>query len=675
MPRRLRTAIVARPVSFSLAIAPAIACAVLLAACTAVREPALESRQVPEYPIEEFLATTAWQGASFTTDGAAILASNDSTGVQNIYSVPVAGGAPSPLTRSTTESLQVAGAFPGDARFLYLSDQGGNELTHLFVQEADGSTRDLTPGDRLKATFAGFAPDERSFFVLTNERDARYFDLYEFATEGYARTLLYRNDEGLDVSAISADRRLIALKRNHTETDTDIVLRDRETGKDRVLTGHQGEVYNEPEMFSRDARSLYYLTDEASEFRYLVKMDLQAGTREVIEKPDWDITSAGLSRGGKYLWLEVNNDGRSEIRLYDAATMKAINLPALPKAAITSVTFSRDETHAAFYVNGSRQPNDLYVLDLATGRDRPLTKSLSARLDPENLVEAEVARFKSFDNTEVPGILYKPHRASAAAKVPALVWVHGGPGGQSRVTYSGLIQYLVNHGYAVYAINNRGSSGYGRTFYKMDDRKHGEGDLDDCVWSKKFLAATGYVDAGRIGIIGGSYGGYMVLAALSFRPQEFAAGVDIFGVSNWVRTLSSIPPYWESFRKALYTEIGDPATDEAYLKKISPLFHAAEIRKPLLVMQGANDPRVLKVESDEIVAAAKSSGVPVEYLVFDDEGHGFRKKENQNKGYRAILEFLDHHLKGAKLNGPDGVTPAATAEGGAADPGGAPAKP
>ena len=638
--------------------------ALVLSGCTAVREPALESRQVPEYPIEEFLGTTVWQGASFASDGKTILASNDSTGVQNVYSVPVAGGTPTPLTKSTTESLQLAAAFPADARFLYQSDQGGNELTHLFVQEKDGTTKDLTPGDRLKATFAGFAPDEKSFFVVTNERDARYFDLYEYAADGYGRTLLYRNDEGLDVSAISPDRRLIALRRNHTETDTDIVLHDRQTGKDRVLTTHQGEVYNEPQMFSRDAKSLYYLTDEASEYRYLVRQNLESGTREVIEKPDWDITDAGLSRGGKYLWLEINADGRSEIRLYETAGMKAVRLPALPKAAITTVTFSSDETQAAFYVNGSRQPNDLYVLDLASGRDRSLTRSLSAKLDPENLVEAEVARFKSFDNVEVPGILYKPHRASAAAKVPALVWVHGGPGGQSRVNYSGLIQYLVNHGYAVFAINNRGSSGYGRTFYKMDDRKHGEGDLDDCVWSKKFLAATGYVDPARIGIIGGSYGGYMVLAGLAFRPQEFTVGVDIFGVSNWVRTLSSIPPYWESFRKALYTELGDPATDGEYLRKISPLFHASEIRRPLLVLQGANDPRVLKVESDEIVAAAKSSGVPVEYLVFDDEGHGFRKKENQNKGYRAILEFLDHHLKGAKPNGPDGVTPAATAEGG-----------
>ena len=645
----------------SAALIPVVAGLLVLSACTAVREPALESRQVPEYPIEVFLGTTTYTGAAFTSDGAAVLASNDSTGVMNVYAIPAKGGDPTPLTRSTTESLLLAGAFPADGRFLYLSDQGGNELSHLYVQEADGSTRDLTPGDKVKAIFGGFAPDERTFFVLTNERDPRHFDLYEYASDGYGRTLLYRNEDGLDVGAISPDRRLVALKRNITDSDSDIVLHDRQTGKARVLTTHQGEVFNDPQAFSRDAKSLYYLTDEASEFRYLVRMDLETGKREVMEKPDWDVTDAGLSKSGKYLWLEINNDGRSEIRLYESATMKTVTLPALPKAAITSVTFSRDETQAAFYVNGSRQPNDLYVLDLASGRKQQLTKSLSAKLDPEHLVEAEVARFKSFDNTEVPGILYKPHRASASAKAPALVWVHGGPGGQSRVTYSGLIQYLVNHGYAVYAINNRGSSGYGRTFYKMDDRKHGEGDLDDCVASKKFLAATGYVDPARIGIIGGSYGGYMTLAALTFRPQEFAVGVDIFGVSNWVRTLESIPPYWESFRKALYTEIGDPATDQEYLRKISPLFHASEIRKPLLVLQGANDPRVLKVESDEIVAAAKNSGVPVEYLVFDDEGHGFRKKENQNKGYTAIVQFLDVHLKGAKPKTPDGVTPATTA--------------
>jgi dipeptidyl aminopeptidase/acylaminoacyl peptidase len=635
----------------------------LLAGCTATREPALESRSVPAYSIEDFLGTTVWQGASFAADGKTVLASNDSTGVLNVYSVPVDGKEPQPLTHSSTESVILAASFPHDGRFLYLSDQGGNELSHLYVQETDGTARDLTPGDKLKANFLGWAPDDKSFFASTNERDPRFFDLYEFAADGYARTLLYRNEKGYDLGPVSADRQKIALRLNHTETDTDIVLVDRATGKERTLTEHKGEIYNAPVEFSRDGKSLYTLCDEASEFHYLVRTDLATGQREVLEKPDWDVAEAGLSKSGRYLWVEVNNDGRSDVRLYQADTMTPVKLPALPSAAITSLTFSPDETRAAFYVNGSRQPNDLYVADLANGQGRALTKSLNPRLQPDDLVEGEVARFRSFDNTEIPGILYKPQQANAGARVPALVWVHGGPGGQSRVTYSGLIQYLANHGYAVYAINNRGSSGYGRAFYKMDDRKHGEGDLDDCVASKKFLAATGYVDAGRIGIIGGSYGGYMVLAALAFRPDQFAVGVDLFGVANWVRTLKSIPPYWESMKKALYTELGDPATDEDYLKKISPLFHASQIRRPLLVLQGANDVRVLKVESDEVVSAVKANGVPVDYLVFDDEGHGFRKKENQARGDKAILDFLDRNLKAARPGGPDGVVPASQTAG------------
>ena len=213
------------------------------------------------------------------------------------------------------------------------------------------------------------------------------------------------------------------------------------------------------------------------------------------------------------------------------------------------------------------------------------------------------------------------------------MWVHGGPGGQTRRGYSAQIQYLVNHGYVVLGINNRGSSGYGKTFYAADDRKHGREPLWDCVDAKKYLASLPYVDANRIGIIGGSYGGYMVLAALAFQPDAFDVGVDIFGVSNWVRTLESIPPWWEAQRKALYDEMGDPKTDRQMLHDVSPLFHADKIRKPLMVLQGANDPRVLKAESDEIVAAVKKNGVPVEYIVFPDEGHGFTKKKNQIEGY------------------------------------------
>jgi dipeptidyl aminopeptidase/acylaminoacyl peptidase len=222
--------------------------------------------------------------------------------------------------------------------------------------------------------------------------------------------------------------------------------------------------------------------------------------------------------------------------------------------------------------------------------------------------------------------------------------VHGGPGGQAVVDYSPLTQALVNHGYVVFDINNRGSSGYGKSFYRMDDRRHGEADLGDVVASRRMLVETGVVDSTRIGVIGGSYGGYMVLAALTFEPEAFRVGVDLFGISNWLRTLSSMPPWWGSVRDALYQEMGDPQADSARLHRISPLFSAARIQSPLMVLQGANDPRVLQVESDEIVAAARANGVPVEYIVFPDEGHGFLKKENEIRGYGAILDFLGQHL-------------------------------
>ena len=189
-------------------------------------------------------------------------------------------------------------------------------------------------------------------------------------------------------------------------------------------------------------------------------------------------------------------------------------------------------------------------------------------------------------------------------------------------------------------------TGYGKTFYAADDRKHGAEPLWDCVEARKYLSSLPYVDGSRVAIMGGSYGGYMVAAALAFKPEAFDAGVDIFGVTNWVRTLQNIPPWWEAGRKALYDEIGNPETELERLKATSPVFHADKIRKPLIVIQGKNDPRVVKAESDDLVEAVRKNGVPVEYVVFPDEGHGFRKKENEIKGYTAVITFLDRYLKG-----------------------------
>ena len=335
------------------------------------------------------------------------------------------------------------------------------------------------------------------------------------------------------------------------------------------------------------------------------------------------------------------------LRIHDAKTDRLVAVPNLPAGEISSVRISRSETKLAFQLNGDRAPNNLYVFEFGGKSPARLTDTLSKEIDPEDLVEAQVVRFPSFDSMTIPNIFYKPHQASAQAKAPALVWVHGGPGGQTRRSYSANIQFLVNHGYVILGINNRGSSGYGKTFYTADDKKHGHEPLADCVAAKKYLQGLPYVDPDRIGILGGSYGGYMTLAALTLQPDVFAVGVDLFGISNWVRTLESIPKWWESQREALYQEIGDPVKDREMLLAVSPLFHADKIQKPLMVLQGANDPRVLRPESDDIVAAARKNGVPVEYVVFADEGHGFSKKKNQIEGWKAILEFLDKYLKGA----------------------------
>jgi dipeptidyl aminopeptidase/acylaminoacyl peptidase len=335
------------------------------------------------------------------------------------------------------------------------------------------------------------------------------------------------------------------------------------------------------------------------------------------------------------------------LRILDTKTGKAVTVPNLPAGEIGSVRISRSETKLAFQLNGDRSPNNLYVYEFGGKAPVRLTDTLAKEVDPNDLVEAEVVRFKSFDGMTIPNIFYKPHQATAQSKAPALVWVHGGPGGQTRRSYSAYIQYLVNHGYAVLGINNRGSSGYGKAFFVADDKKHGHEPLEDCISAKKYLQGLPWVDGGRVGIIGGSYGGYMTLAALTLQPEAFEVGVDLFGISNWVRTLESIPKWWESQREALYTEIGDPVKDREMLLAVSPLFHADRIKRPLLVLQGANDPRVIKPESDDIVAAAKKNGVPVEYLVFADEGHGFSKKKNQIEGWKAILDFLDKYLKGA----------------------------
>ncbi|HVG57579.1 MAG TPA: S9 family peptidase, partial [Hyalangium sp.] len=598
------------------------------------------------YTIDQFMTVTKVGGASFSPDEKKILYSSNETGIFNAFSVPVGGGKPTQLTKSTTDSTFAVSYFPKDERILYSRDQGGNENSHLYVRELNGKEKDLTPGDKVKATFFGWKEDDLSaFYVLTNERDARFFDLYKYDAKTYKRTLLYQNDGNYQVADISRNEKWIALGKPNTTSDSDIYLYDVAKKEHKHITPHEGSASYSASEFDPGSSALYFLTDDGSEFKRVARYVLATGKSEDVERADWDIMYTYFSKNGAYRATAINEDGRTVIRLHDVKAGKQVALPQLPEGDITSVSFARSEKRMAFYHSGDRSPSNLHVYEFAPAKTSRLTHAMSPEIDPEDLVDAQVVRFKSFDGMEIPNILYKPHQATAENKVPAIIWVHGGPGGQTRKGYSALMQYLANHGYVVLGINNRGSSGYGKTFFTADDQKHGREPLLDCVEAKKYLASLPYVDGSRIGIAGGSYGGYMTLAALAFHPDVFNAGVDIFGVSNWLRTLKSVPPYWESFRQALYQEMGDPVKHEQMLKDISPLFHAEKIKKPLLVIQGANDPRVIKPESDDIVEAVKKNKVPVEYVVFPDEGHGFTKKKNEVEAYSRTLNFLDQYLK------------------------------
>ncbi|WP_203295126.1 alpha/beta hydrolase family protein [Maricaulis parjimensis] len=608
---------------------------------------------VTRYDAATFHETTSFSMASssgfaWSADDSRILISSDETGVFNAYAVDPSSGDREALTASETNATYALSWFPDDDRAVVTADSGGNEINHIYVRELDGRLNDITPGEEVRAQFLGWSPDGTDMWVMTNERDQTAMDIYAYDTLSYESGVVFQNDDSLDIGDVSPDGRWLALVRNRTSADSDILLVDLASGDatPRLITEHEGNIAHGVYTFTPDSSQLVYATDEHGEFNQAWTYDLDTGETAPLIEADWDVQFVIYSPSGDYRVSAINADARTEVMITDTASGEALALPDLPAGDLGSVRFSRDESRVAFLINSATSPSNLHVVDLDSQAHAQLTNALNPAISEAEMVDAQVVRFESFDGLEIPGILYRPHGASAEHPVPALVWVHGGPGGQSRIGYSATIQHLVNHGYAVYAANNRGSSGYGKTFFHMDDRRHGEEDLMDIVSAGEWLRQQDWVNADQVGVIGGSYGGYMTAAALTFHPDAFEVGINIFGVTNWERTLASIPPWWESFREALYDEMGDPATDAERHHAISPLFHADQITKPLLVIQGANDPRVLQVESDELVAAVEANGVPVEYVLFPDEGHGFRRRENRITASEAYVSFLDAYLRG-----------------------------
>ena len=582
-------------------------------------------------------------GGYFSKDADKLIYSSDKSGIFNIYEVDLSANEETQLTDSKEESFFVRGYSPNTGEVIYSADKGGNENSHIYLIR-EGKSIDITPGENTKASFVGWTKDELGMYFISNSRDPRFFDLYKIDIVTLNSEMVFKNDSGYNLNSISNNDNFLVLSLNISRSEQKLFLYD-------VKSNQQVEISNQAANFSgqnfdKNDENYFYTTNYDSEFYYLMSYNLKNGERSIEYKTNWDVAFSYLSKNNSYRVIAVNEDAQNKLTIKNMSDQSDLNLIGFENMNINSVGFSEDEKFLRVSAGSPNSPGDIYTYELSTNKLNKITSNLNSNVNPDDLVNAEVIRYESFDGLEIPAILYKPHTANKKNKAPALVWVHGGPGGQSRVGYRALIQYLVNHGYAILAVNNRGSSGYGKTFYSLDDLNHGEDDLQDCVWGKKWLQDQDYINPDKIGIIGGSYGGFMTMAAMTFEPEEFKVGVNIYGVTNWIRTLRSIPAFWEATRKSLYKEMGDPySKDSLRLYDISPLFHAKNIKNPIMVLQGANDPRVLQIESDEMVQEARNAGAYVEYVLFEDAGHGFVKKEQQIESNQKILTFLDNYLK------------------------------
>ena len=600
-------------------------------------------KNIEQYSIETLMSNNRSSGGYFSKDADKLIYSSDKSGIFNIYEVDLSANEETQLTDSKEESFFVRGYSPNTGEVIYSADKGGNENSHIYLIR-EGKSIDITPGENTKASFVGWTKDELGMYVISNSRDPRFFDLYKIDIVTLNSEMVFKNDIGYNLNSISNNDNYLVLSLNLSRSEQKLFLYD-------LKSNQQVEISNQAANFSgqnfdKNDENYFYTTNYDSEFYYLMSYNLKNGERSIEYKTNWDVAFSYLSKNNSYRVIAVNEDAQNKLTIKNMSDQSDLNLIGFENMNINSVGFSEDEKFLRVSAGSPNSPGDIYTYELSTNKLNKITSNLNSNVNPDDLVNAEVIRYESFDGLEIPAILYKPHTANKKNKAPALVWVHGGPGGQSRVGYRALIQYLVNHGYAILAVNNRGSSGYGKTFYSLDDLNHGEDDLQDCVWGKKWLQDQDYINPDKIGIIGGSYGGFMTMAAMTFEPEEFKVGVNIYGVTNWIRTLRSIPAFWEATRKSLYKEMGDPySKDSLRLYDISPLFHAKNIKNPIMVLQGANDPRVLQIESDEMVQEARNAGAYVEYVLFEDAGHGFVKKEQQIESNQKILTFLDNYLK------------------------------
>ncbi|HYE21127.1 MAG TPA: S9 family peptidase [Tepidisphaeraceae bacterium] len=566
-----------------------------------------------------------------------------------IHRLKMPGGARSQVT-FFPDSVSGASYQPtaGDY-FLFTKDVGGNEFNQIYRYDlSTGQHTLLTDGKSRNSGGLWNKKGDRVVYT-SSRRNRKDADFYVMDPADPRSDKMVSQSDGPGWGAIdwSPDGATFLIGKFVSANESHLYLMDAGTGERTRLTPDEKGVHWGGGQFAADGKGVYVTTDRAGEFSQLAYVDLATKAITILT-PDlkWDVEDLDLSHDGKWLAYVTNEDGLSVLHLMDTATRKEFGPPSFPAGQISALKWHKNNKDLALTLTSARSPSDVYSLDMETRKIDRWTESETGGLVTSNFVEPELIRWKSFDDRQISGFLYKPDPAKFPGKRPVIINIHGGPESQFRPGFMSSYNYYFNElGVAVIFPNVRGSSGYGKTFLTLDNGKLREDSVKDIGALLDHVATRPELDSQRVMITGGSYGGYMTLACSVHFADRIRCAVDVVGISNFVTFLEKTEPYRQDLRRVEYGDERDPAMRE-WMTQIAPLTNVAKIKKPLFIVQGANDPRVPKQEADQMAAALKAQGTPVWYLLGKDEGHGFAKKKNFEFQFYATVEFVKRHLLG-----------------------------
>ncbi len=588
------------------------------------------------YDFARYLKVRSAHGASWSPDGRRVSFLTDITGVPQVWEVPLEGGWPEQLT-FYEERVSHAGYSPVDDRLLFGMDAGGNERTQLFLLDGSaGEERDLTRDPEAIHYSGGFSPGGDRIAYTATRRNGTDFDVYVQELSGEPE-MVWETSGYHTMADWGPDGSALIVSRHHSNLNNDLYRLGLSTGETRLLTPHEGDARFNTVQATPDGDALYLATDRDGDFLRLARLDLSTLDLTYLTPDDWDVESVELSRDGRWLVAGRNVEGYSDLVLFSGRGRRVPG-PQLPGGLCGEFAFSPDSRRLAFTLTGPDRNPDVWTLDLPDGEPRCLTRSSTAGIPKSTFRKPRLVRYPTFDDRDIPALFYEPDRETGQ-KAPVVVNVHGGPEGQSRPAFAPVTQYLLDLGLGVFFPNVRGSTGYGKAFTHLDDVELRMNSVADLAHAARWLREQGH---GRIAVMGGSYGGFMVLAAMTEYPELWSAGVDIVGIANMVTFLENTGSYRRRLREPEY---GSLEKNREFLESISPIHKAEKIAAPLMVIHGKNDPRVPVGEAEQIVERVSKNGGIVEYLLYQDEGHGLAKLKNRLDAYPKIAAFLERHLE------------------------------